>query len=193
MSHLPVNHHLQPLYRVLAALTGIYVLVFGIVGWLMTADYDLFAQDGLPAVLGLRANRAFAVLSVAAGLVLLAGAFVGRNVARWINLLGGIAFMVVGAAMLTLLETDLNVLGFSVATCTVSFIIGLVLFAAGLYGRTGSRSRARHEEGFRHGRANDTQSHVWNEGGDRILAQRTSAEAADGTTVDSGRHYHDAT
>lgn len=186
MSHLPVNHHLQPLYRVLGALAGIYVLGFGIIGWLVAADYDLFAQDGLPAVLGLRANRAFALLSVLAGVILLLGAFAGRNVARWINLISGIAFMVAGTLLLGLLETDLNVLGFSVATYIVTLSIGLLLFAAGLYGRTGSRRRESQEEGFRHGRADDPESHAWNEGGDRLLAQRTGAhEARDATARDA--------
>ena len=41
-------------------------------------------------------------------------------------------------AMMTLLQTDLNLLGFTMATCIVSFVIGLVLLTAGLYGKTGS-------------------------------------------------------
>jgi hypothetical protein len=134
--HLPINHHLRPLYRALAALCGLYVLAFGIGAVAHAAGFDFFAREGLPTVLGLRANRAFALLSIAAGLTVVAAAVVGGNIDRWINLGGGAVFLFAGMAMMTLLQTDLNLLGFTMTTCIVSFVIGLVLFAAGLYGRT---------------------------------------------------------
>jgi Domain of unknown function (DUF4383) len=136
--HLPVNHHLRPLYRTLTAIAGLYVLVFGIVGVSRTRGLPLFAQPGsehLPWVLGLRANPAFAYLSILAGLVLVAGAVIGRNVYFYLGVGGGLAFLVAGLAMLTLLETGANFLGFSMVNCVVSFIIGLVVFAGGLFGR----------------------------------------------------------
>jgi hypothetical protein len=135
-SHLPVNHHLRSLYRVLAALCGLYVLAFGIGAVAHTAEATFFAHDGTPTVLGLRGNRAFALLSIVAGLVLIAAAVVGGMIDRWVNLVGGVVFLTAGMAMMTLLQTDLNLLGFTMTTCIVSFAIGLVLFAAGLYGRT---------------------------------------------------------
>ena len=146
-SHLPVNHQLRPLYRVLAALCGLYVLAFGIGAVAHAGGADgrsassraetpFFGHDGLPTVLGLRGNRAFALLSIVAGLVLVAAAVVGGTVDRWVNLVGGVVFLSAGMAMMTLLQTDLNPLGFTMTTCIVSFAIGLVLFAAGLYGRT---------------------------------------------------------
>jgi len=58
---------------------------------------------------------------------------------------------VAGTAMLALLRTDLNVLNFSMATVIVSFAIGMVLFSAGLYGKSGSPAAARAEEAARHG------------------------------------------
>jgi hypothetical protein len=161
MSHLPVNHKLIPLYRTLAALCGLYVLVFGIVAVVRTGGSATFAQDGLPDALGLHANRAFAVLSIVAGVVLVAGAFIGRNLDRWLNFGGGIMFLVAGMAMMILLQTGLNFLGFTMATCIVSFIIGLVLFAAGLYGQTGPDRNAEVEEEFRHGLRPDTEEHAW--------------------------------
>src|SRR5687767_8597420 len=78
MSHLPINHHLQPLYRVLAGACGLYIMLFGVVGLVQTGDRDFFAQDGLPWILGLRANAAFASLSVVAGVIVLGGAVIGR-------------------------------------------------------------------------------------------------------------------
>jgi hypothetical protein len=135
-SHLPVNHHLRPLYRVLAALCGLYVLAFGVGAVTHAAQATFFGHDGTPTVLGLRGNRAFALLSILAGLVLVAAAGVGGTIDRWVNLVSGVVFLSAGMAMMTLLQTDLNLLGFTMTTCIVSFAIGLVLFAAGLYGRT---------------------------------------------------------
>src|SRR5436309_7810581 len=139
-SHLPVNHPLRPLYRVLSALVGAYTLVFGIVGFTWTRGTALFAQDHLPWVLGLRTNLAFALLSIVSGAVLLVCAVVGRNLDHVVNFLGGIALMAVGMLMLGLLRTDANFLGSSMTNCIVSFVLGTVVFAAGLYGRTGTAS-----------------------------------------------------
>jgi hypothetical protein len=133
---MPVNHRLQPLYRFLAALAGLYVLIFGIVAFTKTRGTTFFTQTELSWALGLRANAGFAVLSIVAGAVIVVGAVIGRNIDRFVNMVGGIAFMTAGCVMLLLLRTDANFLGFSMANCVVSFIIGTVLFAAGLYGKT---------------------------------------------------------
>lgn len=161
MSHFPINHHLQPVYRVLAGLCGLYVLVFGIVGLIQTRGESFFAQDGLPWVLGLRANGAFAVLSIAAGIVVLGAAVIGGNLDRWVNLAAGLVFLVAGMAMMILMQTGLNFLGFTMSTCIVSFVIGLVLFSAAMYGRVGTQSAQDREEGFRHGTRTDPEQHAW--------------------------------
>jgi hypothetical protein len=145
MSHLPVNHPLRPLYRGLAALAGTYSLVFGIVGVTETRGSALFAQTNLPLALGLRTNLAFALLSIAGGAVILVSALIGRNLDALVNLVGGIVFMVVGMVMLGLLRTDANFLGFSMTTCIVSFVIGTVVFAAGLYGRSARPGQVRQQ------------------------------------------------
>jgi hypothetical protein len=166
MSHLPINHHLQPLYRTLAGAAGLYVLAFGVIGLLRTSGLDVFAQDGLPTVLGLRANRAFAILSVVVGIVLVVGAVIGRSIDMWINLISSVVFLTAGMAMMALLETDLNFLGFTVTTCIVSFVIGLVLGLAGLYGTVGTAEEDALEERFRHGQSADPEQHAYNfEGG----------------------------
>jgi Domain of unknown function (DUF4383) len=151
MAHIPVNHHLQPLYRVLAVACGVYVLVFGLAGVVQSRGLDTFAMHGLPWVLGLKANRAFSIASIVAGIVIIAGGLVGRNLDHWVNLIGGIGFLSAGMAMMTLLRTDLNIFGFTMTTCVVSFVIGVVLFTAGLYGKTGSADDVLAEESFRHG------------------------------------------
>jgi hypothetical protein len=151
MSHLPVNHHLQPLYRVLAALAGLYVLVFGIVGVTRTGGYGFFQQRGTPSALGLHSNRAFAILSIVAGAIVVGSALYGRNLDRWVNLIGGIVFLVSGFGMMVLLRTSFNFLGFTMTTCVVSFVIGLVLFTAGLYGKVATADQAAAEDRFRRG------------------------------------------
>lgn len=141
MSHLPVNHHMRSVYRFLAALAGLFVLVFGIVGLIRTAGSPLFSQDETAWVFGLRTNLAFALLSIVAGVIVLAGVLIGRNIDRVINLGAGAVFLVAGMAMLSLLQSDSNFLAFSMTNCVVSFIIGIVLLTAGLYGKAGNRSR----------------------------------------------------
>jgi hypothetical protein len=146
MAHFPVNHPLRPVYRVVAALAAIYVLIFGIVGLTKTSGMGLFEQHDLPWVLGLRTNLAFAILSIVAGAVLLLVNLVGRNVDVIVNVAGGLVFMVAGMLMLALLQTDANFLGFSMVNCIVSFVLGMVFFAAGLYGRTGNTARVHQGE-----------------------------------------------
>lgn len=150
MSHIPVNHHLRPLYRAIALLIGIYVLVFGVVGIITAAGTDLFARGDISS-LGLRTNLGFSIASIAAGALILLAVLVGGNAYYVMGLWGGVGFIVVGITMLALLNTDLNVLNFSIATVIVSFLIGMVLFSAGLYGRSGSAETARAEEAVRHG------------------------------------------
>ena len=81
MSHYPVNHPLRPLYRVLAAIAGLYVLVFGVVGVVRAGGAPVFDRSDM-VVLGLRTNLAFALMSIGAGAVILLAWFVGRNVDR---------------------------------------------------------------------------------------------------------------
>jgi len=142
-THLPVNHPLRPLYRTLVGLVSVYMLLLGIVGLVQTRSTPLFAEHDLPWVLGVRTNMAFALLSLVSGAVLLVSTVIGRNVDYLVNIIGGIALMAVGMLMLSLLQTDANILGFTVTNCIVSFVLGCVVFTAGLYGRTGSPAENR--------------------------------------------------
>jgi hypothetical protein len=150
MAHIPINHPLRPLYRALSGLIGLYVLVFGIVGYVRTSDLDFFTRHGEWA-LGLRTNPAFSVLSIIAGLAVVAGTLIGRNVFVLVNLVAGIVFLVAGIAMMTLLQTDANILAFSMVNCIMSFIFGMVFLAAGLYGKVGSTDDEAAEQLFRTG------------------------------------------
>lgn len=152
MAHIPVNHPLRPLYRTLAGLIGLYILVFGIIGVLRTAGDPLFDRGDV-WVLGLRTNLAFAILSVVYGAVLLAAAVIGGNVEHMVNLGAGVVFILVGLAMMTLMQTDANILNFSMVNSIVSFIFGLLVLTAGLYDKVGSPEDVEAEERYRHAAA----------------------------------------
>jgi hypothetical protein len=151
MAHIPVNHPLRPVYRALAGLTGLYLLVFGIVGVTRSSGHEFFASHVDITALGLHTNMAFSLLSIAAGAVLAVGALYGRNIDHFINLAGGVIFLLAGLVMLVLQRTDANFLNFTVATCIVSFILGTVLAIAGLYGKTAEPDVAEAEDRHRHG------------------------------------------
>jgi uncharacterized membrane protein YoaK (UPF0700 family) len=139
MAHLPVDHPLRGLYRGAAFLTGVGLTAFGAVGYVRSASLPFLDQDGV-RVFMLSTNRAFALLSIVVGLLVIAATLIGRNVDVPVNTGLGAVFMLSGLVMLCVLRTDLNYLAFSMTNVNVSFVIGLILMTAGLYG-TMSRSR----------------------------------------------------
>ena len=165
MAHIPVNHPARPVYRALAFLIGVYLLVFGIVGVTQSTDHSFFANHEDITALGLHTNMAFSVLSIVMGAIVTVGAIYGRNLDHFINFGAGIVFMVAGLVMLILDRTSANLLNFTVGTCIVSFVIGMVLFAAGLYGKVAPDEVAAAEDRHRHSLAH--QRHV-RTGGQRV-------------------------
>lgn len=149
MAHTPINHPLRPVYRTLSGLVGLYVLLFGIIGYARTSDLPFFGPHG-EWVLWLRTNPAFSVLSIIAGIAVLGAAVIGRNLFAYVNLAAGIVFLAAGMAMMTLLQTNANFLAFSMITCIMSFIFGLIFLASGLYGKVGTTDEHDAEEAFRH-------------------------------------------
>ncbi len=150
MSHIPINHPLRPLYRALSVLASLFVLVFGIVGYFTTKGGALFEQDQVERVFGLRTNLGFSLLSIAAGVILLVATAIGRNVDKWVYMIGGFGFMVVGIAELAVMRSDLNYFAFAMSNVIVSFVVGMILFAAALYGKSGSAHESAAEEALRH-------------------------------------------
>ncbi|MBF9129239.1 DUF4383 domain-containing protein [Plantactinospora sp. S1510] len=148
MSHNPVNHPARPIYRAIGGLTGVYLVLFGVLGIVETSGGEFFAQDDT-LVLGQGTNLGNSVLSIVLGLVILAATLIGRNVDVALNKPLGYALMALGAAALAVLRTDANYLNFSVATSIVVMILGLVLLMAGMYGKVGSDDEAR---AFEHAR-----------------------------------------
>jgi hypothetical protein len=172
-THLPINHWLRPFYRTLAAIAGGYCLAFGIAGVIRSHGHAFFAQSGIWA-LGLRTNMAFAILSIIVGSLVLGAALIGRNVDQRLNLIGGPIYLVVGVLMLALMDSDANFLNFGISTSIVSFVIGIVLLTAGLYGHVSTPDDARRHEEFRHSRRGDPTRHwTWGEDPTRTYTRTT--------------------
>lgn len=148
-AHFPINHHLRPLYRLLCVVAGLYMLVFGVVGFVQTSGKPFFTQDEAEWVLGLRTNTAFALLSLVAGVVVLGANLIGRNLAHHVNQLAGVVLTVVGMAMLALMQTGANIFAFSMVNVIVTFILAGITGVASLYDRVGSVAAAEAEEQFR--------------------------------------------
>ncbi|WP_414715062.1 DUF4383 domain-containing protein [Stackebrandtia sp.] len=110
-------------------------------GFIQSKGLETFAQPRdtkLPVVLGLHANPGFSILSIVVGAIVVLACVIGRNVDRWVNLIAGAVFILAGMIGLVLMRTDLNFFGDTMATVIVSFVLGLIMFTAGLYGRVGS-------------------------------------------------------
>ncbi|ABP53263.1 DUF4383 domain-containing protein [Salinispora tropica] len=136
MAHIPLNHPARPIYRLLAGLIGLYILVFGVWGTAQTLGDPLFDRDG-ELVLGLRTNLAFALVSVVFGAFLLVGASRRGNLGHYMNLIAGAVFLVTSILMMAVLQTSANVLSFSMSTVVVSMLFGLILLGTGLYDKVG--------------------------------------------------------
>ncbi|MEH1100423.1 DUF4383 domain-containing protein [Micromonospora sp. CPCC 205561] len=149
MPHFPVNHPARPVYRVLAGLVGLYILLFGVWGVVLTWGDPLFDR-GDQWALGLRTNLAFSLASVAFGIVLIVGASRRGNLGHYMNLTAGIVFLVTSVLMMAVLQTEANFLNFSMSTVIVSMIFGLILLGTGLYDKVGSDENAEEERRRRH-------------------------------------------
>jgi hypothetical protein len=142
MAHNPVNHPARPIYRAIGGLTGLYLVIFGVLGFIQNSDADFFAQDGA-LVLGQGANRGYAAIAAIVGVLTLVAIGIGRNLDAALNKLFGYAFMALGLAELATLRTDANFLGFTIITVMVTMLIGLLLLMAGMYGKVGSEDEHR--------------------------------------------------
>ncbi|WBB72920.1 DUF4383 domain-containing protein [Micromonospora sp. WMMD1128] len=137
MAHTPVNHPARPIFRAIGGLVGLYFVVFGALGVIASAGNDFFAQDDTK-VLGQGTNMGFSLLSVLLGVVILVGVVIGRNLDVAVNQWMAYTLMVIGLAALAFLQTDANVLNFSIMTVIVVLTLSLVLLVVGMYGKVGS-------------------------------------------------------
>ncbi|MFG1839053.1 DUF4383 domain-containing protein [Micromonospora sp. NPDC049175] len=141
MAHTPVNHPARPIYRAIGGLTGLYLVVFGVLGIIASTGNEILAQDDT-RVLGQGTNLGFSLISVLLGIVVLVGTALGRNIDVAINQWMSYALMVVSLASLAFIRTDANILNFSIVTVIVVMAVALVLLMVGMYGKVGSEDEA---------------------------------------------------
>jgi hypothetical protein len=137
LAHIPVNHHLRPLYRAIAALCGLFLVAVGVYGVIETSGLDLFAQEDLPEVLGMQVNPFSAGMLLVFGIAVLAVTALGRNIDHLGNFWLGQILVVIGVLALAFLRTDANVLGYNVTSVIVTMVVGLVVITASLYLKVG--------------------------------------------------------
>ncbi|MEU1842142.1 DUF4383 domain-containing protein [Micromonospora sediminicola] len=137
MAHTPVNHPARPIYRAIGGLVGLYFVVFGGLGIIASAGNDFFAQDDTK-VLGQGTNMGFSLLSVLIGVVILVGTAIGRNLDVAINQWLAYTLMAIGLAALAFIQTDANIVNFSIMTVIVVLTLALVLLMVGMYGKVGT-------------------------------------------------------
>jgi hypothetical protein len=151
MGHNPVNHPLRPVYRALGALTGAYLVLFGVLGAIMTADEGLFG-NGNDRVLGQQTNLFWSIVSVLVGAIVLIATVLGRNSDTVVDRYFGWGLLVVGSYSLATIRTDANFFNFSISTVVVTYLLGLVLIMAAYYSKvappeeTGEPRQARERQ-----------------------------------------------
>jgi hypothetical protein len=141
MAHTPVNHPARPIYRAIGGLTGLYLVVFGVLGIIASTGNEILAQDDT-RVLGQGTNLGFSLLSVLLGIIVLVGTALGRNIDVAINQWLAYSLMVVSLAGLAFIRTDANIFNFSITTVIVVMTAALVLLMVGMYGKVGTEDEA---------------------------------------------------
>ena len=157
MAHTPVNHPLRPIYRAIAALVGLYLIVFGVLGFVLTADEGLFGRAG-DRVLGQGTNLFWSIVSVVIGVAVLIATVLGRNLDVAVNTYLGWTLLVIGSLALAVIRTDANILDFSISTVIACYLAGLALIVAGLYGKVAPREDAGAPRQVREGRTAESRS-----------------------------------
>jgi hypothetical protein len=141
MAHNPVNHPLRPIYRALGALAGAYLVLFGILGAIVTADDGLFG-NGNDRVLGQQTNLFWSIVCVLIGAIVLIATVLGRNADTVVDKYFGWGLLVVGSYELGASRTDANFLNFSISTVVVTYLLGLVLIMTSYYSKVAPPEQA---------------------------------------------------
>lgn len=151
MAHNPVNHPLRPLYRTLGFLAGAYLVVFGVVGLINSGDLE-FTGLNSGSVFGLGSSILWSIISIILGAIIVIAVVIGRNLDITVEKYLGWAIIVVGCYELATSRTDANLFGFTIGTVIVTYIVGLVLILASLYGKVVPSEQAGAPRQVREGR-----------------------------------------
>ncbi|MEU2349823.1 DUF4383 domain-containing protein [Modestobacter sp. NPDC049651] len=115
-----------------ALVVAAVLLVFGILGFANGLAY--FSTEG-GRVAGLSSNGLLSTVSVVTAVVLVVAALRSVRTVSTVMVLVGAVFLLSAMVNLAVLETDWNVLAFSMANVIFSICAGLVLLTLGSYGR----------------------------------------------------------
>ena len=135
LPHLPASTEtgrVPAVHRIGALLVAAVIAAFGVLGLLDGLDY--FSTDG-ERIAGLSSNGLLSTISLLTAAVLVVAALRGSRVASTVMLVIGTLFLVSALANLAVLESDWNLLAFSMANVVFSIVAGLVLLTLGAYGR----------------------------------------------------------
>jgi hypothetical protein len=115
-----------------ALVVAAVLLVFGVLGFAGGLDY--FSTEGEP-ILGMPSNGLLSTISVVTAAVLVIAAARSARTVSTVMIGVGTAFLLSALVNLAVLETDWNLLAFSMANVVFSLAAGLVLLTLGAYGR----------------------------------------------------------
>ncbi|WP_433827343.1 DUF4383 domain-containing protein [Actinoplanes sp. CA-015351] len=150
-SHIPVNHPLRAIYRIVGFVVGAYLVVFGVLGAIQTAGEPFANETGI-RVLGQETNMLSSLIHIAVGALVLIGTAIGKNLDVAIDKYLGWALLVVGSYALATIRTDANFFGYSISTVVVTYLAGLLLITVSLYSKVVPESRAGAPRQVREGR-----------------------------------------
>jgi Domain of unknown function (DUF4383) len=119
-------------HRIGALVVAAVIAAFGVLGLIDGLDY--FSTDG-ERIAGLSSNGLLSTISLVTAAVLVAASLRGSRIASTTMLVIGVLFLISALANLAVLETELNLLAFSMANVIFSIVAGLVLLTLGAYGR----------------------------------------------------------
>ena len=118
--------------RIGAVLVGLFLLVFGLLGFAGGLDY--FSTEG-ERILGLSSNGLLSTISVVMAVVLLVAAARSPRVTSTIMIVAGSLFLLSALVNLAVLRTSFNILAFEFENVVFSVVVGLLLLTLGAYGR----------------------------------------------------------
>jgi hypothetical protein len=150
-SHIPVNHPLRPIYRIVGFVVGAYLVVFGVLGAIQTAGEPFANETGI-RILGQEINMLSSLIHIVVGGLVLLGTVIGKNLDVAVDKYLGWTILVVGSYGLATIRTDANFLGYSVSTVVVTYLAGLLLITVSLYSKVVPESQAGAPRQVREGR-----------------------------------------
>ncbi|MET9257394.1 DUF4383 domain-containing protein [Streptomyces sp. NPDC003717] len=133
---LPVDHRLATVYRWGAGVCGAILLVFGCLGF---ADRLSPFDTAGTQLAGMSTNGLLSLISVVFGLLLVAGAVIGGNVASTVNLVVGTLFLLSGFYHVFVLDRPADFLDFGMPNVVFTFVMGLLISTFGMYGRVSGK------------------------------------------------------